>query len=486
VTPVTGLRGCQHVGQLYECLTLTRALSAQPCDNGVSSSLQSSYPLPIHVKYISTLYKVQGSATSIMSARHFINDPSTAVLASLESLALADSSLAFDRVNKIIYRSPSSLSSSDQPPKVCLVSGGGSGHEPAWAGFVGQGFLTAAVAGTVFASPGAEQIRTCLTKRLPEAGPGERGDKGILVLVKNYTGDVLNFGMAVEKTRASGRRVEMIVIADDVGVGRAKSGKVGRRGIAGSVLVVKICGALAEFGASLEDVARVGRLVSDGLVSVAVSLGRVHVLGRPEEDAREEEQRLRAGQVEVGMGIHNEPGCMQMENDLDTVVDTMLKQLLDDSDEDRGYVKWGREDRFVLLINNFGGLSNLELGGITTTVCHLLDQSYGIRPTRIISGTFVGSLNGLGFSISLLKLQDTGLGKGMSMVDLLDAPTSCPAWPIATQAPNLARGEGVQGPRDGQETSEDVGRVMPSNLQGKARYRTGKSGPRTVSLTHTQ
>jgi dihydroxyacetone kinase len=121
------------------------------------------------------------------------------------------------------------------------VSGGGSGHEPSFASFVGAGLLSGAVAGTIFASPSAEQVRRCILHRVAK-------EKGVLVVVMNYTGDVLNFGMAVEKARAAGIEVDMVVVGDDSGVGRAKGGKVGRRGIAGTVLVQKIAGALAAKG----------------------------------------------------------------------------------------------------------------------------------------------------------------------------------------------------------------------------------------------
>ena len=125
-------------------------------------------------------------------------------------------------------------------PKVSLVSGGGSGHEPAFAGFVGDGLLDAAVAGTVFASPSAQQIYHTIS--------AIDGRSGILVIVMNYTGDCLHFGMAVEKAKAAGHEVDMLVIGDDVGVGRSRNGRIGRRGIAGTVLIQKIAGACAAAG----------------------------------------------------------------------------------------------------------------------------------------------------------------------------------------------------------------------------------------------
>ena len=327
----------------------------------------------------------------------------------------------FDESNKIIYRHPASISSAGE--KISLICGGGSGHEPGFPGYVGRGLLTACVAGTVFASPGAEQIRTCLAHRLPPES------KGTLVIVMNYTGDVLNFGMGVEKARATGKKVEMVIVGDDVGVGRAKGGKVGRRGISGAVLVVKVCGALAEMGASLEETARIGRLAAKNVVSVAASLSRVHVPGRPSEDVAEEAKRLPVGVTEIGMGIHNEPGCEQVETELSGTVQKMLAQMLDPKDTDRAYVEIHQSDQTVMLINNFGGLSNLELGAITTEVSSQLNKDYGLKPLRIITGTLNGSLNGLGFGISIMKLADTGLGHGKTLLELIDFSAEAIGWP---------------------------------------------------------
>lgn len=358
--------------------------------------------------------------TPTTAAKHYLTNPTHAVLSSLHSLTLTNPSLLFDATNKILYRNPSSLS---RPHNVSVVSGGGSGHEPGFAGFVGDGLLTACVAGTIFASPAAKQIRTCLRYCVPAES------KGVLVIATNYTGDVLNFGMGVEKARALGKKVEMVTVGDDVGVGRAKSGKVGRRGLSGTALVVKICGALAEQGVGLENCARVGRLVVNNLVSLGASLRRVHVPGRGIEEAIGEEERLGPGLVEIGMGIHNEPGCEKVETDLPGLVRIMLEQMLDQDDRDRAYVKAEKTDETILLINNFGGVSNLELGAITDEVTIQLEKTYGIKPRRIISGTLFGSLDGPGFIISLLKLVDTGLGVGKSILDLIDAPVNAIGWP---------------------------------------------------------
>ncbi|KAL9005671.1 MAG: hypothetical protein Q9188_001577 [Gyalolechia gomerana] len=353
------------------------------------------------------------------TAKHYLDEPTNAVLSGLRGVTLTNPSLLFDETNKIIYRHPSSIAS---PENVSVVCGGGSGHEPGFSAFVGQGALTACVAGTVFASPSAQQVRACLSQRLPAE------TQGIVVIVTNYTGDVLNFGMGIEKARAMGKKVEMVVVADDVGVGRARGGKVGRRGLSGTALVVKICGALAEAGASVEDCAKVGRLVVDNLVSVGASLSRVHVPGRSVQEAKEEEERLGPGLVEIGMGIHNEPGCEKVKTDLPGLVKIMLTQLLDQNDKDRAYVKIERGDDTVLLVNNFGGTSNLELSAVVTEIVNQLGNSYGLKPRRVISGTFFGSLNGPGFIISVLKLTETGLGSSKSILELLDAPAEATGW----------------------------------------------------------
>jgi dihydroxyacetone kinase len=286
---------------------------------------------------------------------------------------------------------------------------------------VGQGMLSAAVAGTIFASPSAEQIRTAITSRVDTS-------KGVLVTVMNYTGDVLNFGMAVEKAKAAGLDVEMVVVGDDVGVGRAKAGKVGRRGIAGTVLVHKISGALASLGKPLNQVAKYAQLTADNLVSVGASLEHVHVPGRKVDS----EGSLGADEIELGMGIHNEPGSGREKVELPDLVSKMLKQLLDTSDKDRAFVDV-KSKEVVLMINNLGGVSVLELGGITAEVASQLESKYSIRPVRILSGTYMTSLNGLGFSISLLNVVSPDFD-APSMIELLDAPSEVVGWsaPIQT------------------------------------------------------
>jgi dihydroxyacetone kinase len=238
---------------------------------------------------------------------------------------------------------------------------------------VGEGILRAAVSGTIFSSPSVKQIYNCISQRVCP-------NSGVLLIVMNYTGDVLHFGLATEKARAQGLDVEMVVVGEDVGVGREKSGKVGRRGMAGTVLVHKITGALASTGANLADCAGLARLVAHNMVTLGSSLAHVHIPGTAD---MEEGVMLQENEIELGMGIHNERGCKRMQiPKIGSLVGTMLKQLLGGGDADRNYlggVKKGQE--YVLMINNLGGVSPLELGGITAEIVDKL----GMLPTFLLS-----------------------------------------------------------------------------------------------------
>ena len=380
-----------------------------------------------------------------MSAKHFINDPARLVNSALHALTLTNPSVALDVENKIVYRRPG------HPSQVSIISGGGSGHEPSFGAFVGDGLLSAAVAGTIFASPSAEQIRKAIMSRVDS-------EKGILVTVMNYTGDVLNFGMGVEKAKAAGLKVEMLVVGDDVGVGRAKAGKVGRRGIAGTVLVHKIAGALAARGASLEEVYKVARLTADNIVSVGASLDHVHVPGRAPSDPHSSEN-LAIEEVEIGMGIHNEPGSGRAKVDLPELVRRMLQQLLDVKDQDRAFLAVNSNE-VVLLINNLGGVSVLELGGITAEVVAQLESDYNIKPVRVLAGTYMTSLNGLGFSISILNVVNTDIG-GPSMLQLLDAPSEAVGW----TAPVLKETWEAKSTKTREGTTSTRDETQPSGLR---------------------
>ncbi|KAJ6145847.1 dihydroxyacetone kinase Dak1 [Penicillium chermesinum] len=352
-----------------------------------------------------------------MQSKHFFSDAGYLGLSALNSYTLTNPSLGFDPENKVVFRRDTDT----RKPKVSIVTGGGSGHEPAFAGFVGHGVCDAAIAGTIFASPSTEQIRNAVLDRVPT-------EKGVLVIPMNYTGDVLNFGVAVEKANAAGVRAEFFVMGDDVSVGRKKGGKVGRRGIAGSVLIIKLAGALAEAGGNIDEIQGLLELARSNLVSVGSSLEHVHIPSRGESELDE----VPDGHIELGMGIHNEAGSKRIKATLPEVVSIMLKQLLDQNDPDRSFLKYDAGDEFVLLINNLGGVSPLEIAGLTNEVYKHLQKDYSqLKIVRVIQGTFLTSLNGLGFSISLLRLVDTGLGSGKSMLELLEAPSDAIGWTTA-------------------------------------------------------
>lgn len=175
------------------------------------------------------------------------------------------------------------------------------------------------------------------------------------------------------------------------------------------------------------------------------------------------EDELKEGEVEIGMGIHNEDGSERRTTDLPGLVKTMLSHSLDTADKDRNFQSINEKDEIVLLINNLGGVSVLELGGITNEVVEQLTRDYNIKPVRILAGTYMTSLNGLGFSITLLKLTDTGLGAGASMLDLLDAPAEAGGW----TAPISRETWQKQGQSIEQEEAVAEDGIQSSNLRGK-------------------
>ncbi|GKT71200.1 dihydroxyacetone kinase [Colletotrichum tofieldiae] len=359
-------------------------------------------------------------------SNHFYDEAEDLVLDALESLVLTHSGLSLDKSKKSKPAShsrvplasrntqtykilPALWLTKNDSQKVSLLSGGGAGHEPAHAGFVGDGMLTAAVSGSIFASPSVAQIVSGIGRVASPAG--------VLLIIKNYTGDVFHFHLAAEKAKASlGIPVEVLIVGDDVSVGRRKSGKVGRRGLAGTVLVHKILGAYKETGASLADVLKLGKTITDNLVTVGASLEHVHIPGREAAASSSDDQ------VELGMGIHNEPGCQVLKPrpPLPKLIDAMLTQLLDTNDSDRAFVDFSDAKDVVVLINNLGGVSPLEFGGITAKVTNALGAR-GLQLARVISGTYMTSLNGPGFSVTLLKATP-------EILRYIDASTDATGW----------------------------------------------------------
>ena len=283
--------------------------------------------------------------------------------------------------------------------KVALISGGGSGHEPAHGGFVGEGMLDAAVAGAVFTSPTPDQIY--------EGIKAIATDKGVLMVVKNYTGDVMNFEMAADMAEAEGIPVQYVVTNDDVAV-KDSLYTIGRRGVAGTIFVHKIAGAKAETGASLDEVHAVAQKVVDNVrtMGAAISPCIVPAAGEPGFELGNDE-------IEIGIGIHGEPGTHREKmRPADESVDILLEQILSDLDYTGSEV--------ALLVNGSGGTPLMELYILNNHIADVLAER-GIKVYRTMVGNYMTSIEMQGFSISLLKLDD-------EMKELLDAKADTPAW----------------------------------------------------------
>ena len=330
--------------------------------------------------------------------KKLINDPSTVVRDMLEGVvALSPETILLQDENVVIR---SGLPEAEKR-KVAVLSGGGSGHEPAHAGYVGAGMLTVAVAGDVFTSPSTDAV---LAGIRAAAGPA-----GALVIVKNYTGDRLNFGLAAELARAEGIPVEIVVVADDVALKDTVPAER-RRGIAGTVLVHKLAGAAAENGFPLQEVARIARDAAAKLSSMGVSLGSctLPAVGKPGFVLGETE-------IEVGLGIHGEQGVQRMP----IASADALVQLVIETIEADGKLAGG--NRVALLVNGLGATPPMELAIVARSAVARLEAK-DIVVERAWAGTFLSALDMPGFSLSVMQVDDAALG-------LIDAPTDAGAWP---------------------------------------------------------
>lgn len=283
--------------------------------------------------------------------------------------------------------------------KVALISGGGSGHEPAHGGFVGEGMLDAAVAGPVFTSPTPDQIY--------EGIKAIATDKGVFMVVKNYTGDVMNFEMAAEMAEMDGIPVKYVVTNDDVAV-QDSLYTVGRRGVAGTIFVHKIAGAKAEEGAELEAVQAVAQKVVDNVrtMGMAIKPCTVPAAGKPGFELSDDE-------MEVGIGIHGEPGTHREPlKSADEIVDMLLEKILADIDY--------ADSEVAVLINGAGGTPLMELFIVNNHVSDVLAAN-GIKVYKTFVGNYMTSIEMDGFSISLLRLDD-------EMKKLLDAKADTPVF----------------------------------------------------------
>ncbi|KAA9162089.1 dihydroxyacetone kinase subunit DhaK [Amycolatopsis acidicola] len=332
--------------------------------------------------------------------KKIINDPANVVTESLRGLALAHPELL-----RVQYE-PDVVVRADAPVagKVAVVSGGGSGHEPLHGGFVGVGMLDAAVPGAVFTSPTPDAVQAAVS--------ATTGDAGALLIVKNYTGDVLNFETAAELAAAEGLDVRSVVIDDDVAVADSTF-TAGRRGVGGTVLLEKITGAAAERGDSLDAVEALARKVIGQVRSIGVALTAPTVphVGEPSFDLADDE-------IEFGIGIHGEPGRERLKAEpADALVERMVNAVVED-------LPFADGDRVLLFTNSMGGTPLVELY-LAHGIAEKLLVDRGITVERRLVGPYITSLEMQGISISLLKVDE-------ELTELWDAPVSTAAlrWRI--------------------------------------------------------
>lgn len=313
--------------------------------------------------------------------KKIINHPEQVVQEMLEGLVLAHpEKLRLLEGTSVIVRKDAPVAD-----KVGVISGGGSGHEPAHAGYVGKGMLDAAVAGEVFTSPTPDQIF--------EAIKAVDSGKGVFMVIKNYTGDVMNFEMAAELAEAEGIDVESVIVNDDVAV-EDSTYTTGRRGIAGTVFVHKIAGAKAEEGASLSEVKKVAEKVVKNVRSMgmAISPCTIPAAGKPGFELGENE-------MEVGIGIHGEPGIERKPiATADEIATTLTNYIIDDIE-----IKAGEE--VAVMINGMGATPEMELYIVNRKVQEILKEK-GIRVHETYVGNYMTSLEMAGCSVTILKLDE--------------------------------------------------------------------------------
>lgn len=331
--------------------------------------------------------------------KKIINTPESFVYDMCHGLAKAHPDLEFVEKFKIVKKKEIN------PAKVSLISGGGSGHEPAHAGFVGKGMLDCAVCGDVFASPSQVQVYNAIKQ--------VSTDKGVLLIVKNYSGDCMNFNNAMnDAIEDDGIKVDAVYVNDDIAV-KDSLYTVGRRGVAGTVLVHKCAGAAAEQGKDLPEVKRIANKVIDNVRSFgfAFTSCTVPAAGHPTFDIGDDE-------MEFGVGIHGEPGRFREKIDYSSghFADNLAERIVKDLEEDLG-LKAGEE--VVLLINGFGGSPLQELYLLNNSVSNVLEKD-GVKIHRTIVGNYMTSIDMAGASITVLRVD-------AELKALIDAPVNTPA-----------------------------------------------------------
>ncbi|EJW81950.1 DAK1 domain-containing protein [Wuchereria bancrofti] len=353
----------------------------------------------------------------VKKTNKFINSADSAVDDSINGLILSHDNLAtLDCCHRVVIRAD--IDKLKGGKQVTLLAGGGSGHEPFAAGFVGKGLLSAAVCGNIFASPPTSHITAGLN--------AIRNSSGIGVFVINYTGDRLNFGLAVERFNASRGKedgeAEMVMIGDDVALEGSVAGRgVGRRGLAGAVLLLKIVGAMAEEGKDLKTITTTSKTINDNLGTIGVSLSACSLPGKGPMF------ELEADQIEFGLGIHGEPGFERSQYRTAKEVAKLLLEKLEGSQK----LNLQKGEKLVVLLNNLGGTSQIELNILSGEICSWLrKRNYCLQ--RFYSDNVMTSLNGHGISITILRLVSD------DWLRYLDVVTDAPAWRMTHLPPKLS------------------------------------------------
>ena len=322
--------------------------------------------------------------------KKLINSPENVVVEALQGMALAHADILKVEYNpNFIYRADAPVKN-----KTAVISGGGSGHEPMHGGFVGRGMLDAACPGAVFTSPTPDQMLAA-TKKVDSG-------KGTLHIVKNYTGDVMNFELAADMARGEGLKVEAVVIDDDVAV-KDSTWTAGRRGVGTTILAEKICGAAAEAGASLEQVRDLCKKVNAQGRSMGMALTSCTVphVGKPTF-------ALPDNEMEVGVGIHGEPGRTRMKlKGADEITELLMEPIISD-------IPYKSGEEMLMFVNGLGGTPLIELYIIYRKAAEIAKKA-GLKVTRHLVGSYITSLEMAGTSITLLKLDG-------DLTKLWDAP----------------------------------------------------------------
>ncbi|MDA2074340.1 dihydroxyacetone kinase subunit DhaK [Bacillus cereus group sp. Bce041] len=330
--------------------------------------------------------------------KKFINNPEKVVRDMIDGMLFAHS----DKLQNMGETNIILRANSPFPGKVAIVSGGGSGHEPAHIGFVGKGMLDAAVMGEIFTSPTPDQILKAIQK--VDAG------SGVLLIVKNYSGDIMNFEMAAEMAEAQGIPIATVIVNDDIAIGNS-SHTMRRRGISGTIFVHKIAGAMAEKGASLKEVEDVANKVIANMRSMGMALTTCTIPGSDTVG-----YRIGENEVEVGIGIHGKPGTHRISMiAANEMAELLLEHILSDMQ-----LKIG--DKVAVMVNGLGGTPLMELY-ILNKMINIILNKIGIDISKTYVGEYMTAIDMAGFSITLLKLDG-------QLSALLNDPANTTNWRV--------------------------------------------------------